>query len=629
MLRNPTEIIAQDESNEKALSDELIQELRAPSNAFNKESSVSLQMSEDSIKANEKENTIQRLRAENDALLQEMDIMVKDKQSLTKERDHATAEHADLMKQVGVWSVQLESFTELQQAKDKELDVLCQRLALMETHSNASDKSRRQAETQLQESQQNIKALMDENKKMKGVVDAQQKKIKMVLAASQQDQKEKEKCIADKETLTKERDVVKKAHAELVKQLDIWTQEFEVVSELQAAGDKHAAELYRQLNCCKEELTRCQRDLVQATSEKHTAKNELTAEIDALRPRLVMMEQHNYSMVQSLGEAEARLAASKVENGEKEKRIRELTMEHDTLRGLMEEQNNKSLEEARAMALSRLEESEQTVLMKENCIQALMDLNKEMNSVVVSLQRECEMVLAMSKQDNMEKEKRIRELTVELENARGNAKDLTAELHELKAEIDALQPRLVMMEQHNYSMVQSLGEAGTRLASSKEFFHERMALMEEHIKEMKTIVDAQQQEIAMSMKDMKEAWTLHEKSRQDYKDVIKKEEMRTELIQDLRAQAGALRQEMDIMVKNKICVETLKAELEASNGEVQVVKKEHVESQRACMDTRKMLEDKEVIHAKVCHEFFSQNSLLGSFNLAHSTGFLTLCILKS
>jgi chromosome segregation ATPase len=244
----------------------------------------------------------------------------------------------------------------------------------------------------------------------------------------------------------------------------------------------------------------------------------------------------------------------------------------------------------------------------------------------------------------MEKEKRIRELTVELENARGNAKDLTAELHEFKAEVNVLQQRLVMMEEHTYSMVQSLGEAEMRLAASKEAFHQRMALMEEHIKEMKTIVDAQQQEIAMSMKDMKKAWTLHEKSRQDYKDVIKKEEMRTELIQDLmaeagalrqemdimRAEAGALRQEMDIMVKNKISeVETLKAELEASNGEVQVVQKEHVKSQRACMDIRKMLEDKEAVHAKVCHEAFSHNSLLGSFSFGRYTGFLALCILKS
>jgi hypothetical protein len=113
-------------------------------------------------------------------------------------------------------------------------------------------------------------------------------------------------------------------------------------------------------------------------------------------------------------------------------------------------------------------------------------------------------------------------------------------------------------------------------------------------------------------------------------DESNKKALSDELIQELRGEAGALRQEMDIMIKHKISeVETLKAELEASNGEVQVVKKEHVESQRACMDTRKMLEDKEVIHAKVCHEFFSQNSLLGSFNLAHSAGFLTLCILKS
>ena len=94
--------------------------------------------------------------------------------------------------------------------------------------------------------------------------------------------------------------------------------------------------------------------------------------------------------------------------------------------------------------------------------------------------------------------------------------------------------------------------------------------MEAHIKEMKAIVDAQQQqEIAMSMEDMKKAWTLNEKSRQD---VLTKEKMRTELIQELRAEAGALRQEMDIKVKHKISeVESLKAELEASNGRQSVM----------------------------------------------------------
>ena len=442
----------------------------------------------------------------------------------------------------------------------------------MGEQKNASDESRKQAETHLQESQQTIKALMDENKKMKSVVDAQQKEIEMVLAASQQGQKEKEKCIADKETLTKERDVVKKAHAELVKQLDIWTQEFEVVSELQAAGDKQAAELYRQLNCCKEELTRCQRELVQATSEKHTAKNELSAEIDALRPRLVMMEEHTYSMVQSLGDTETRLAASKVEIGEKEKRIRELTMELDTLRGLMEEQN-KSLGEARALALSRLEKSEQTVLMKEDCIKTLMDEKKEMNSLVVSLQGECEMELAMSKQDNMEKEKRIRELTVELENSR---------------RLEASGQDIIMKE----NCIK--------------------ALMDE-VKEIKSVVDARQKECEMVLAISQQDKMVKEKR-----------------IKELTVELEALRQEMDNVVKHKISeLESLKAELEASNAEVQVVKKEHAESQRACMDTRKMSEDKEAIHTKVCHEAFSHNSLVGSLNFAHYAGFLALCFFKS
>ena len=57
----------------------------------------------------EKENTIQKLRAETDAWMmrllksrQEMNIMIKDKESLTKERDVVKKAHAELLKQLGV-----------------------------------------------------------------------------------------------------------------------------------------------------------------------------------------------------------------------------------------------------------------------------------------------------------------------------------------------------------------------------------------------------------------------------------------------------------------------------------------------------------------------------------------------
>ncbi len=340
--------------------------------------------------------------------------------------------------------------------------------------------------------------------------------------------------------------------------------------ELKAESDalrEHNVALVASLAEAENRLEASKQNNLKDTMENEKHIEELTLELgslrDALSVELNVLHQNNLrkeNCIKALTILSAQqqkiekvVATSQQDRKEKEKYINALTFEIDARRGnakeltagleALSEQCN-ALVESLGEAEARLVETKQTIIMKENCIKALMDEKKEMKSVVDARQKECEMVLAISQRDKIEKEKRIRELTVE-----------------------------------------------------HEAFHQMLALMEAHIKEMKAIVDAQQQEIAMSMKDMKKAWTLNEKSRQD---VLNKEEMRTELIQELRAQAGALRQEMDIMVKHKTEeVQSLKAELEASNGEVQVVKKEHVKSQRACMDTRKMLEDKEALHAKV------------------------------
>jgi len=67
----------------------------------------------------------------------------------------------------------------------------------------------------------------------------------------------------------------------------------------------------------------------------------------------------------------------------------------------------------------------------------------------------------------------------------------------------------------------------------------------------------------------------------------------------LANQVDFLTEELKRVSKLEAEVERLKAELDASTGELQVVTKEHVKSQRACVDIRKMLEDKEAVHAKV------------------------------
>jgi len=109
---------------------------------------------------------------------------------------------------------------------------------------------------------------------MKRAVDAQQKVI---------------------ENVTQERDDAKQAHAEIVKQLDVWSKSLETFSQVQATKEDEAAELHRQLQCCKEELT--------------------------------VMGEQNYSLVQSLGDTESRLAESKEDSMNKETHIKELMLE--------------------------------------------------------------------------------------------------------------------------------------------------------------------------------------------------------------------------------------------------------------------------------------------------------------
>jgi chromosome segregation ATPase len=185
---------------------------------------------------------------------------------------------------------------------------------------------------------QSIKTLEDEMKVMKSVVDAQQKEIEMVRAVSQQANMEKEKCL-----------------------------------------------------------------------EELMFEKKMTAELDVLRERIVLMQGHLDEMVDAMGEAETKLVAAKLENMEKRKLIKELTFE---INGLLAE------------AETSLVYSRQTVLMKENCITVL----------------------------TAEKEKCNKELMFE--------KKMTAEL-------DALRGRMVLMRSNNDAMVESLREAETKLVESK------------------------------------------------------------------------------------------------------------------------------------------------------------------
>ena len=78
-----------------------------------------------------------------------------------------------------------------------------------------------------------------------------------------------------------------------------------------------------------------------------------------------------------------------------------------------------------------------------------------MESVVDAQQHEIEIVLDISQQDNMEKEKHIKELETEPETLRGNVKELTSEL-------DALRERMALMDD-------TTPQLSSRFFASKDF----------------------------------------------------------------------------------------------------------------------------------------------------------------
>ena len=110
-------------------------------------------------------------------------------------------------------------------------------------------------------------------------------------------------------------------------------------------------------NCIKALMVEKEKCIKELMFEK-----KMTAELDVLRERIVLMQGHNDAMVESLGETETKLGAAKLENMEKRNLIKGLTFELNAILG---------------EAKTSLVDSRQTVLMKENSITALM-AEKEM-----------------------------------------------------------------------------------------------------------------------------------------------------------------------------------------------------------------------------------------------------------
>jgi len=390
-----------------------------------------------------------------------------------------------------------------------DLDALREKMNLIQEHNRelaATAISLAEAETCIQlqlhclgeakgedlRKESHIKALMDENKDMKRVLDAQQQEIEAVQAAAKRckcDNMEKEICI----------------------------------KALMAEKEK-----------CNKELM---------------VENKMTAELDVLRERL--------------GEAETRLLDSKKNILTKEQSIKALMDEMKVMKSVVDAQQ-KEIEMVLAM-------SQQVNTEKEKCLKELIfekkmtaeldDLRPRMVSmqgqqeILVKSLGEAETSLAQAKLDNTEKEKRIRELTFELDTSRGNAKELTAEGYALR--------------EHTAALVASLAEAENRLEASKQNNLTDNMENEKRVKELREVVVKDNMENERRIKELRE---VH----QDLKDLFAAE--------------------FDILSSHTTVV---RAELQASKREKEALSVALEEAERAANDlsasNRKLVEEREVL----------------------------------
>jgi len=135
-----------------------------------------------------------------------------------------------------------------------------------------------------------------------------------------------------------------------------------------------------------------------------------------------------------------------------------------------------------------------------------------------------------SKRENRKKEKPNKELTVELDISRGNAKELTAEL-------DALREKMVFMEGRSSCLVKSLREADANLAASKVDNTEKEKRNKELTLELDTL-RGNAKDLRLEVDALRDS--MVELKKQDKMD---KEQLTSELIKDLRADADVLRQD--------------------------------------------------------------------------------------
>ncbi len=248
------------------------------------------------------EEELTRCRSELDALRARMALMEEDN---VKSLGEAEAENKALQDLHA--KMRLETTAALQDLHEKlQLKQQKDQVGMMGKLMEEVKKTSLLAAQDLKQSKETIimkencaRALMEENKELKSVVDAKPNEIEMLLAAQR----------------------------ELLQQLTIRNMELEDAmyhaSKRLAARDKEAAEQHQRFHCCEEELTRCRSELdalqrrryalpsKSSLNVKSLGEAKLDAELDASRETVGLMEEHNNCfLIKSLAGAGTRLAES-------------------------------------------------------------------------------------------------------------------------------------------------------------------------------------------------------------------------------------------------------------------------------------------------------------------------------
>jgi chromosome segregation ATPase len=214
-----------------------------------------------------------------------------------------------------------------------------------------------------------------------------------------------------------------------------------------------------------------------ARLELEAANARLAAELEAKSLEISkhalektgLVKEHVLQMQELQAAMEAKdqkLGALRLEIGEQEERHRRLMCEKDGALAAKDRELGEACceagEKGRALAKALADGSEAKSVLQ-HLQHQLQHLKQQLQRLQQQLQEEvseAKTCWEVTQRSLMELQTKHTLLTFELDASRGNAKESTAGLH-------ALHERMAMMEEHNNSILKSLGEAETRLSGSK------------------------------------------------------------------------------------------------------------------------------------------------------------------